>query len=54
MAPTIGPYPHQFDTLTMQFRYSGDFVVLQEDAPTTPVDTFTLQLHRLIQTHSAS
>lgn len=50
----LGHILTNYDTLTMQFRYNGDFVVLQADAPTTPVDTFTLQLHRLIQTHSTS
>jgi len=50
----LGPTITCYDTLTMQFRYDGAFVTLQVDAPTIPKDTSSLQLWRLIQTHSAS
>lgn len=50
----LGPVVTNYDTLTMQFHHVGRSVTLRADAPTTPTDASSLQLRRLIQTHSAS
>lgn len=50
----LGPILTNYDTLTMQFRYQGDSVTLRADAIPPITNTSTLQLRRLIQTHSAA
>ena len=49
----LGPILTNYDNLTMQFRYQDDSVTLRADAIPPITNTSTLQLRRLIQTHSA-
>lgn len=50
----LGPILTNYDNLTMQFRYQDDSVTLRADAIPPITNTSTLQLRRLIQTHSAA